>query len=148
VFVDLAQHLQELKQTKSIALPRIEKVVAVQPKLRAFRDHMGVVRFCTSDVNAVVDTVEMTHRTDDDGAALEVLPFVVTEGLHVYSDPPIMVIGFRNPGGFGEIPLNGWKEILEDNNISLDVIRKVNWYFKKHAPVDYSQVAESVEVKF
>jgi len=106
-----------------------------------------VVRYCSVDINALADTIEMTHRTDDAGTALEILPSVVAEGIHVYSDPPIIVVGYRNPNGFGEVPLHDWKELLEDNNMSKAVVQKVDMYLRSHAPVDYEQVQDQASVE-
>ncbi|SRR6266849_5851190 len=150
MFLDLTEHLKELRETAALILPRVEKILAVRRNLRAFKDHLGVVRYCSSDVNAVVDTVEITHRTDEEDGVLEILPSVLDEGMHIYSDPPIFILGYRNPKGFGEVPLHDWRDILNDNNISDAVIRKVRLYFKKHAAVNYDQVSEEpkpVEVK-
>src|SRR5713226_9564397 len=78
MFLDLTEHLKELRETAALILPRVEKILAVRRNLRAFKDHLGVVRYCSSDVNAVVDTVEITHRTDEEDGVLEILPSVGT----------------------------------------------------------------------
>ena len=142
MFIDLERHLKELRETAALTLPRVEKILAVRRNLRAFKDHLGVVRYCSSDVNAFVNSIEMTHRTDGDGSALEILPFRVEEGIHLYSDPPIYVVGYRNPHGFGEVALPDWRDMLEDNNISNAVIRKVKTYFRGHVAVNYNQTEE------
>lgn len=145
MYLDLLKHLAELENTLGSESPSFKQAVQAfkdHPNLRAFKDHRGYVRLCTSDVNPLVDTIDITHRTDETGASLEILPFIHDNGGRIYSDPPFYVVGFRNPKGFGEVPLVDWRELMEDCGISIEVQRKVKWYLSAHAAVDYEAVPE------
>lgn len=145
MYIDLLKHLESLEQKLGSESPTYQQQAQAfkdHPNLRAFLDHLGVVRLCTTDVNKVVDSIDITHRTDEAGGSLEILPFLHDKGGRLYADPPIFVVGFRNPKGFGEVPLADWRDLMEDEEISIEVCRKVQWYLKAHAPVDYDEVPD------
>lgn len=145
MYVDLLKHLEMLEHRlgiESLAYKQQALAFKEHPNLRAYLDHLGVVRLCTTDVNALVDSVDITHRTDDVGGSLEILPFINEKGGRLYSDPPLFVVGYRNPKGFGEVPLVDWRDLMEDAGIANEVQRKVQWYLKAHAPVNYEEVPD------
>lgn len=145
MYVSVLDHLQELEAKLGSTSPSYLQAAQAyrdHPNLRAFVDHLGCTRLCTVDVNGFVDTMDITHRTDEPGASLEILPFIHDKGGRIYSDPPFFVVGHRNPKGFGECALVDWRQFLEDCGISNEVQRKVSWYLKAHMPVDYDAVPE------
>jgi hypothetical protein len=109
---------------------------AAHPNLKVYEDFQGVIKLCTSDANEYVDNIEVEYRTDDGGSLL-VAPFLLSKEGKLYSDPPYFVVGARNTKGFGVIPLNDWKSLLTDWNISDSVISKVKNYLGQHQRVDY-----------
>jgi len=144
MYVDLTIHLADLKKklgADSLSFKQASQAFRDHPNLRAYLDHLGVIRLCTVDVNSFVDTMDITHRTEE-GGSLEIMPFIHDKGIRVYADPPIYIVGHRNFKGFGEVPLHDWKELLLDAGISPEVIEKVKWYLAKHQPIDYDQVPE------
>lgn len=145
MYVDLLEHLHSLEAKLGADSPTYQQQAQAykdHPNLRAYLDHMGCIRLCTVDVNKVVDSIDITHRTDGEGGSLEILPYLHGKGVRLYSDPPIFVVGYRNLKGFGEVPLTDWRDLMEDAGIANEVQRKVNWYLRAHAPVDYDQVLD------
>lgn len=143
MYVDLLEYIDSLERTlgpDSLQYQATLQAYDDHPNLRAWKDHLGVVRLCTVDVNLYCDTLDMTHRTDQ--GSLEVLPFIQDNGLRIYSDPPIYVVGYRNQNGFGEKPLADWDVLLRDAGIGDDVILKVRNYLLAHQPVNYSEIPD------
>lgn len=144
MYVDLADHLRHLEEVR----PDSGEVVDIRiawhtfPDLRAYKDHLGVVRLCSSSVNYDCDQMYMVHRTDTDSGSLEILPFVFDKQVRIHSDPPIFVVGQRNPNGFGEVGLPDWRELLEDAGIGPLVISKVRQYLNRHPPINYRDVPD------
>lgn len=97
-----------------------------------------MVRLCSAGVNARCDLMEVTHRTDEAGS-IEVLPHIREDGLQIYSDPCIFVVGYANDKGFGEVPLHDWAELLADHGLALEMIRKVRIYLNRHQPVSFEE---------
>lgn len=144
MYVDLLEHLSEVESrlgSESRVFKAVSQAFKEHPNLRAYVDHVGVTRLCSSDVNGVVDTIDITHRTEDTGS-LVIFPYIQAQGQRIYSDPPIHVIGYRNPDGFGEIPLPDWEEGLKQAGLGQDIVRKVRWYLGAHQPVNYDQVPD------
>ena len=142
MFVDLTTHLTEMRERLGgggTAYLKTCQVLCNHSNLRAYRDHMGIVRLCTPDVNALATNIDVTHRSQECGGAIEVLPYVLEEGVSVYADPPLYVVGYSNPNGFGEVPLKDWPDLLADAGLSRTVISKVRSYLGGHAPVDFSE---------
>ena len=145
MYVNLLKFLEDLEKNLGSASPSYQQAMQAykdHPNLRAFVDHLGCTRLCSVDVNPFVDTMDITHRTDEVGASLEVMPFIHDKGGRIYSDPPFYIVGFRNPKGFGECPLADWREFLNDCGVSNEIQRKVKWYLSAHAPVDYEAVPD------
>jgi hypothetical protein len=141
VLVDLGKHVAELRSNlgaDSLLVTRIEAALCRRSDLRAFRDHLGVVRLCSAGVNGLCDLMEVTHRTDAAGA-IEVLPHVREDGLNIYSDPCIFVVGHANDKGFGECPLADWSELLADHGLPRELISKVRLYLNRHKPVSFEE---------
>lgn len=146
MYVDLVKHLEDLERalgTDSQAYRSAAQAYRDHPNLRAYLDHIGCIRLCSVDANPKVDTIEITHRTEE--GSLEILPFLRDNdgaGAKIYADPPIYVVGYRNPKGFGDVPLMDWEDLMKDSALGIDVIRKVKWYLGAHRPVDYDQIPE------
>ncbi len=144
MYVDLVKHLEELAAklgAESNTYKQTAQAYADHRDLRAYRDHIGVIRLCSAGANPFVDHIDITHRTEEAGS-LEVLPYLNDKGVRIYADPPIYVVGYRNPNGFGEVPLHDWEELLKDSEIAPEVIRKVKWFLGHHQPVNYDQVPD------
>lgn len=142
MFVSLTSHLSEVRSQlgeSATAYLRACNALYNHSNLRAYRDHLGIIRLCSADVNPLATGIEVTHRTPEAGGAIEVLPFVVENGLTLYADPPLFIVGYSNPKGFGEVPLKDWAELLADAGLSKAVIAKVRSYLGGHAPVDFSE---------
>jgi hypothetical protein len=122
-------------------IDQIEELMKKYPSLRVYEDYLGRLRLCTYEVNSLVDEIFLWHRTDS-GGSIEVLPFIQEDGVEIHSDPVIFIVGHANDKGFGEVPLHDWKNLLEDEKICKDVVRKIRDYLDKHAPVNYSDVDE------
>ena len=147
MFVDLQSHLQDLQGRLGPDATAFKKATAAAIRyhdLRAYRDHVGCIRLCSAQVNPVATHIEVTHRTQECGGSIEVMAFVEENGLHVYADPPLYVVGFSNPNGFGEVPLKDWADLLADAGLAIEVIRKVRSYLGRHAPINFDQVPESL----
>ena len=143
MYVDLVKHLEDLERnlgSDSQSFKTTAQAFKDHPNLRAYLDHIGVIRLCSVDVNPFVDIIDITHRTDQ--GSLEILPYINDKGVRIYADPPIYVVGYRNPKGFGEVPLADWEDLLKDSGIAQEVIRKVKWYLKAHCPVNYEDVPD------
>ena len=143
MYVDLVKHLEDLERalgSESQTYKATAQAFKDHPNLRAYLDHIGVIRLCSADVNPFVTTIDITHRTDQ--GSLEILPYINDKGVRIYADPPIYIVGYRNPKGFGEVPLADWEEMLKDSEIAIEVIRKVKWYLKAHCPVNYEDVPD------
>jgi hypothetical protein len=143
MYVDLVKHLEDLEHRfgpDSNTFKGTSQAFKDHPNLRAYLDHIGCIRLCSVDVNPFVDLIDITHRTDQ--GSLEVLPHIKDKGVCVYADPPIYVVGYRNPKGFGEVPLADWQALMEDAGLSPEVIRKVKWYLGAHRAVNYDEVPD------
>lgn len=144
MYVDLLEHLSEVERKlgkESKSYKSVSQAFKDHPNLRAYTDHLGVVRLCSADVNGSVDMMDITHRSDDGGSTI-IHPFLQVNGQRVYADPPAYVVGYRNLDGFGEVPLPDWEVLLTDAGLSPEVIRKVKWFLGAHRPVNYDQVEE------
>lgn len=144
MYVDIDQHLRDLDDRPLGGSEAVNVRIAIHsfPDLRAYRDHLGVVRLCTPHANGLCDSIHILHRTDVDGSTLEIMPFFLDKQVHIYADPPLYVVGQRNPNGFGESPLPDWQELLEDAGLSKAVISKVRQYLKQHPPISYRDVPD------
>lgn len=143
MFVDLATHLKDMQTLlgpEAVAFKKAVSILGRHANLRAYRDHMGIIRLCSFDVNPIATGIDVTHRSTECGGSIEVMPYLVEEGISVYSDPPLFVVGYSNPHGFGEVPLKDWSDLLADAGLSRTVITKVRSYLGGHAPVDFSEV--------
>lgn len=143
MYVSLLKHLEDLEQNlgpDSNTYKTASQAFRDHPNLRAYLDHIGVIRLCSTDVNPFVDTMDITHRTEQ--GSLEILPFINDKGSRIYSDPPIYVVGYRNPKGFGEVPLADWEDLMKDSGLSVEVVRKVKWYLRAHRAVNYDEVPD------
>lgn len=141
MYVDLLKHLGDLEArlgSESSAYKAAAQAFRDHPNLRAYLDHLGCIRLCSVDINPYADLIDITHRTEQ--GSLEILPHVNDKGVRIYADPPIYVVGYRNPQGFGEVPLADWEEILKDAGLDKEIIRKVRWYLRGHQPVSYDDV--------
>lgn len=146
MYVDLLEHMTEVERKlgpESRGFRAVNQAFKDHPNLRAYVDHIGCVRLCSTDVNAVADTIDICHRTEDAGS-LVIQPFIHAQGQRIYADPPIYVIGYRNLDGFGEVPLPDWEVLLKDASLSDEIIKKVKWYLRAHRPVNYDQVPDEV----
>lgn len=144
MYVDLLEHLKSLEETlgtESTTYKAAAQAYGDHPNLRAYRDHLGCIRLCSVDVNPRANLIEITHRTEE-GGSLEVMPHIHDKGVKVYADPPIYIVGHRNPKGFGEVPLADWQELLADANLGTEIIRKVKWYLGAHQAVNYEDVPD------
>lgn len=145
MFLDLQSHLAELQKCLGADASTLKKALGALGRhhnLRAYKDHMGIVRLCSADVNSTAANIEVTHRTQECGGALEIMVYTDEQGAHVYADPPLYVVGFSNPHGFGEVPLKDWVELLTDAGLSIEAIRKVRSYLGRHAPINFDQVRD------
>lgn len=143
MYVDLVKYLEELERTlgpDSTTYKTSSQAFKDHPNLRAYLDHIGCIRLCSVDVNPFVDTIDITHRTEQ--GSLEILPYIHDKGQRIYADPPIYVVGYRNPKGFGEVPLCDWEDLMKDSGLAVEVIRKVKWYLGAHRPVNYEDIPD------
>ncbi len=146
MYVDLQTHLADMRTRlggQASAWLKTCEALNRHSNLRAYRDHMGIVRLCSIDVNPKANCIEVTHRTQECGGSIEVMAYADEGGLSIYTDPPLYVVGFSNPRGFGEVPLKDWADLLADAGLSIEVIRKVRSYLGRHAPIDFDQVPDA-----
>jgi len=143
MYVGLMEYLDGLEE-KGLTreADNIWLAYSTYPNLRIYRDHLGIARLVASEVNQFVDTMDITHRSDN--GTLMVMPFInsPTTGGRIYADPPAYAVGYANPNGFGQVPLQDWKEFLDDACIGPVVLEKVRRLFEGHVPVDYKEIPD------
>lgn len=134
MYVDVDQRPAELVEAESP--DAIDGRVAQQafPDLRAWKDAIGRVRWCSIAATEKVDRYGISR--DDDGR-IWVQPYLLQSGAVVFSDPPEIVIGRDMDGGFGVTPEPSWEEILMALRLPEPVIRGVKAYLNQHPPISW-----------
>lgn len=142
MYVNLADYIRDLESKGlTVLASKVKKVSERYPKtIRAYKDHFGVVRLCSSEVNIFTTHTDFYHSKGSRDGSLEVMPFIEDNGEHIYADPPVYTIGYVNPYGFGDVQLPDWEEKLKEDNIPREIIKKVRMYFLGHAPANYKDI--------
>jgi hypothetical protein len=140
-FIDLYQEIQRLADAGQNEQAGILKAyLEFWPNARAFRHPIwGDLRICCRDANVEVNQLELGHQAAvHDHLPMEVWPFVAI-GPHerLHSDPPCFIVADAPVKGFGEIPREGWRDDMDEEDINRHIIQKVGNYLERHPPVLY-----------
>jgi hypothetical protein len=105
-----------------------------QYDLLEHRDRWSNIRYYSPKINKIADNVEIHHTCGCcSDAPLIARPYVVVNGINLYSDPPKFGIGEGLYGG-GDRPDSHWQEQFKDfNPIITEIIQK---YFDDNKPVE------------
>lgn len=108
------------------------------PDLEIFIDETGKRYYCSKSLNDKVDSIETRQSGRHDGSPLYFWTYIVLpfEGK-VYSSPPCHLVAHAMVKGFGEKPVDGWEKQLKDLKLNKHIIKKIDSYLGKHAPVPY-----------
>jgi hypothetical protein len=139
-FVDVTEEMQRLEAEGDWGkIAELSEMVKTFPDLRLFRDHYGILKYCSAEANSEVDMMEMDSCHNCDGQPLKMWAYVTIDqrGTKLYSDPPVFIVADQNQRGFGEVPREDWQDQLEASGISRQVILKVRWHLMNHPPIDY-----------
>lgn len=119
-----------------------EDLLALQtlfPDVELYHTICNTTVYVSSKVNDLVDHIDIHCNYGCPGAPLVISPWAHM-GLKIFSSPCEIVIGHHNQNGFGQIPLDGWKEKLSDLGLSKIVINKVKDFLDRHRPICYDEV--------
>ena len=142
-FIDLKA---EVKRLMAAGEPEqagiIEAYMDTWPDIRGFRSRWGDLRFCSYEANEVALEVELEHQAAvNDHTPMEVWLFVaVGPNDKLYTYPPCFVVADAPACGFGEIPREGWDDLMEEMDIRPAAINKVRDYLERHAPCLYEEL--------
>lgn len=108
------------------------------PDLEIFVDETGKRYYCSKSLNDKVELIETRQAGRHDGSPLFVWTYIVMpfEGK-VYSSPPCHLVAHAMVKGFGEKPIDNWARHLKEAGLNKYIIKKVDDYLRKHAPVSY-----------
>lgn len=108
------------------------------PDLEIFVDETGKRYYCSKSLNDKVELIETRQTGRHDGSPLFIWTYIVMpfEGK-VYSSPPCHLVAHAMVKGFGEKPVQGWDRQLKAAGLNKYIIRKIDDYLRKHAPVSY-----------
>jgi hypothetical protein len=139
MWIDLEDWLLELRGSHlGVAQAEdIKKLRKLYPSLRAFKDRNGMVKLTSCEANQHVDEVDFIYRSDLPAASLEAWMSLVDDGHRIYSDPPNVLIGVKNPNGFGIHSLEDWRNGFEYAGICKSMLLKAKDYLESHQAVDY-----------
>lgn len=108
----------------------IENLLMKFPDLNRFVGRWEKEVFCSRSVNSIVDKYDRRYNCGCcEDSPLEIWPYIETEYGKVYSYPACFRVGERS-GFSSSRPYDNWKERLEKENISENIIKKIESFFE------------------
>lgn len=103
------------------------------PDLHEHQCRWKHVRLCTKEVNGKVTDATIKHNCGCcEDSPLEVWPYLVEDGIEVFSDPPCFVVGEKIPRTYRDMPYDGWEDKLREAGIAEVVIEKTKKRFPEN----------------
>ena len=131
--MDINEKIKEAEQESS----RLKRAKELYPNVNIGKDRWGTERLFSSSVNDKVDKVNIHHSCGCcPDAGLLARPYLIVDGITIYSDPSSFYIGQQNEWGLGEIECELWEEDLRKKNITEEVIQQIRKYLDDNPPVD------------
>lgn len=116
------------EQAKELTLTKLSQLY---PDLNKFTGRWKKEVFYSAEVNKIAVEFDMRHNCGCcNDSPLEVWPYYKTEYGNVYSDPPKFIVGEAHWIS-GDIPRDGWKDVMRAANICESIIQAVSAHFKK-----------------
>lgn len=101
--------------------------------------------FCSPRINPIANRWEVRKNCGCCAdTIIEAFPYVEENGLKIYTQPSVFVIGQANYGN-GIIPTEKWEENMAKANISPAIIGDIRSYLEKHEPRDIEDEEEEDE---
>lgn len=123
---DAIKKLQEESEAKAKEAERLHILQAEFPDLQRRVGRWNKEAFYSKTVNTRVTGYDARHNCGCcNDSPLEVWPYLETPHGKVYSDPPMFVIGERNPYGSGDLARPGWEDQLRKVRIPEALIEKM-----------------------
>lgn len=114
----------------------IKKLLKIYPDLKYHTNRWGTIRLYSKSVNPDTTSYDMGHNCGCcDDSPLEVWPYIEIDGLQIYSDPPIFMIGEKDSWSneYSESAYPGWDKEMGEAKISKTVIDKIKEYMLEHS---------------
>ena len=124
-------------QREQNELNKLSKALAEFPDLKKHTNRWQHVRYASAKANEQVTDVDIAHNCGCcEDSPLEVWPYLMFNGLKIYSEPECFTVGEKIPfySGSGERPYDGWQDKMREAKIPEAVIAKVQDYFNENSP--------------
>lgn len=102
------------------------------PDLKIYQHYTGEKMMASKEINSLANKFDL----DSAGRAYAYMDLFSVPG-RVYSDPPCFYVARNNPHGFGLIPVEGWKQEMQLQEISDYVIARTAEILGQRQPVNY-----------
>lgn len=118
---------QIAKLTKQIE--RVKKLHELYSDLEIFaKNSKQCGCFASTSVNSKVNLYDMPYEGSYD-LTVKIYPYIITEYGDVYSNPPCFAVGMYD-SKYHITAFDNWWKILQNNNISKDIIKNVSEFLK------------------
>lgn len=125
--------LKEKLEQQEKKIENQKKLLEKFPGIKEHSDRWGTIRLISKEINTIADEVFINHNCGCcPDSPIQAWPYKEFFGIEVFSDPTQFFIGQQNQFGIGEIPDSDWEEELRKENISEEVIRKIQQYFDEN----------------
>jgi hypothetical protein len=129
--MDDSEKLRKEAADKLAEADRLDKLQADYPDLKKYTGRWNKVSYFSKTVNSQVTDFDQRHNCGCcNDSPLEIWPYLSTPHGKVYSDPPMFVVGERDPYEYGDTPYEGWDTKLSDANIPQAIIERVRRLFR------------------
>lgn len=126
--------------TKEEELVRLKKVVKKFPKTKIYLQKEGKFYLYSEEVNSIATDVKFSVSCCGNCSAY---PFIISDGLEIYSDPRNIHIGEENYYGFGIIPKKSWDTNLKKiYSISDTAIHEIQKFLDTCPPIAFDDTVE------
>lgn len=126
---------QEIAEAAAASAERghLLKLLEKFPDLKKRSSRWGKIRYSTKAVNAIVTDCDISHNCGCcPDSPIEVWPYVIIEGVKIYSAPERFMPGEGNAWGYGERSYDNWQEGFKKEGIAEVVTEKVQQFFDEN----------------
>lgn len=122
---------------------RLVEILSKYPDIKEHTNRWKRHHWVSRSVNDRASLCRIHHECGCcSDSPLEVWPYLVDDGVEIYSDPPCFRVGEKNAYGIGDRPYDYWQDKLRADGINAEIIAQIEQHFADNQEVIFRNEEE------